>query len=105
MTSVSRKRVARALVTNIKKRREITHNAVRFAHLDGGIANDMSTDFGMTINGVAVAGTGNAAFDVVNPATGDVFAQAPECSREQLDAAVDSARAAFPDRRDALALW
>ena len=100
MTSVSRKRVARALLTNTKKRREITLDAVSFAHLDGGLANDMSTDFGMTINGVAVAGTGNAAFDVVNPATGDVFAQAPECSREQLDAAVDSARAAFPAWRD-----
>ena len=70
------------------------------AHFDGGIAKDMSTNFGMTINGVAVAGAGNAAFDVVNPATGDVFAQAPECSREQLDTAVETARAAFPAWRN-----
>jgi acyl-CoA reductase-like NAD-dependent aldehyde dehydrogenase len=34
-------------------------------------------------------------FDVINPATGAVFAEAPECSREQLDLAVDAANKAF----------
>lgn len=36
-----------------------------------------------------------ASFDVVNPATGGVFAQAPACSPEQLDAAVRAADKAF----------
>ena len=47
----------------------------------------------MTIDGRAVAG--GAAFDVVNPATGDVVTGAPDCSPEQLDAAMDSAARAF----------
>ena len=34
-------------------------------------------------------------FGVRNPATGEVFAEAPECSREQLDAAFDSAAKAY----------
>ena len=39
----------------------------------------------MTINGTSAAA--EATFGVINPATGDVFDQAPECTREQLDAA------------------
>jgi acyl-CoA reductase-like NAD-dependent aldehyde dehydrogenase len=35
-------------------------------------------------------------FDVANPATGEVFAQAPECTREQLDAVFAAAAAAQP---------
>ena len=50
----------------------------------------------MTIAGEAVAA--NDVIDVVNPATGEVFAQAPRCSREQLDAAMSAAS-------DALASW
>ena len=46
----------------------------------------------MTINGNKVRG--QATFDVVNPATGKVEAQAPECSREQLDEALKAAEAA-----------
>ena len=49
-------------------------------------------------------------FDVINPATGAVFAQAPECSRDQLDLAVEAASRAFRSwkndevvRREALA--
>ncbi|MGA9918202.1 MAG: aldehyde dehydrogenase family protein [Paraburkholderia sp.] len=34
-------------------------------------------------------------FGVVNPATGEVFAQAPQCTREQLDDAMESATHAF----------
>ncbi len=34
----------------------------------------------------------DATFDVVNPATGEVFAQAPRCSREALDEAFERAR-------------
>lgn len=47
------------------------------------------SDFTMTIDGQSVPG--DATFGVVNPATGQVFAQAPECSRAQLDAAMDAA--------------
>jgi len=38
----------------------------------------------------------DARFGVVNPATEEVFAQAPDPSRENLEAAVAAARAAFP---------
>jgi len=50
--------------------------------------------FSMTIQGRAVPG--NATIDVVNPATGLVFAQAPDCTAAELDAAIGAARAAFP---------
>ncbi len=53
------------------------------------------TEFTMTIAGEAVP-TGET-FGVRNPATGEVFAQAPECSREQLDAAFDAAAKAARD--------
>ncbi|MCI4645295.1 MAG: aldehyde dehydrogenase family protein [Hyphomonadaceae bacterium] len=55
-------------------------------------------DYRMLINGELV-GSG-ARLDVINPATGEVLAQAPDCSREQLDAAVAAAQAAFPAWRD-----
>ena len=56
-------------------------------------------DSSMTIDGKAVAGSGN--FSVINPATGKPFAEAPECTREQLDDAMSAAAAAFgPWRRD-----
>ena len=51
-------------------------------------------EYAMTIGGASVGG--GATFDVVNPATETVLAQAPDATREQLDAAVDAARAAFP---------
>ena len=46
----------------------------------------------MTIDGQEVPGADS--FDVVNPATGEVFTQAPVCSSTQLDAAFASARSA-----------
>src|SRR5437763_3589313 len=53
----------------------------------------------------AAAGT----FDVINPATGEPWAQAPDCSKEQLDEAMTAAAKAYIDwrtdenaRRDAL---
>jgi acyl-CoA reductase-like NAD-dependent aldehyde dehydrogenase len=48
----------------------------------------------MIIDGRPVVGT--RSFDVVNPATGTVFAQAPHCSDEQLDKSVAAAARAFP---------
>lgn len=54
----------------------------------------MSDSYTMMINGQAV--TGAETFDVVNPATGQVFAQAPDCTRDELDRAVSAAQAALP---------
>src|ERR1700691_860722 len=53
------------------------------------------SDFVMTIAGEAVPTEGT--FGVRNPATGEVFAQAPECTRQQLDAAFDAAAKAARD--------
>ena len=50
------------------------------------------SDFVMTIGGRTAAAV--ESFGVVNPATGEVFAHAPECSAEQLDAAFAAAAAA-----------
>lgn len=52
------------------------------------------SDFAMTIGGALMAGA--AQFDVLNPATEQVIAAAPDCSRAELDAAVAAARTAFP---------
>jgi len=64
--------------------------------------------FAMTVDGQAVAG--EKTFGVVNPATGEVFEQAPECSKQQLDQAMEAAHRAYRDwksdldfRRSALA--
>ncbi len=53
------------------------------------------SDFVMTIGGDTVPAA--ESFGVINPANGDVFAHAPECTREQLDAAFDSAAKAQRD--------
>ena len=55
------------------------------------------SDATLLIDGQAVPT--EATFGVVNPATEEVFAQAPDASRENLDAAVAAARAAFPGWR------
>lgn len=47
------------------------------------------------IGGSLVAGA--STFDVVNPATGKVMAQAPHASKDQTDAAVAAAKKAFPE--------
>ena len=53
------------------------------------------TDYTMTVAGSAVPT--EKTFGVINPATGKVFAEAPECSRQQLDAAFDAAHKAQRD--------
>ncbi|MGA2836531.1 MAG: aldehyde dehydrogenase family protein [Acidimicrobiales bacterium] len=53
------------------------------------------SDFVMTIGGDTVPAA--ESFGVINPANGDVFAHAPECTREQLDAAFDAAAKAQRD--------
>ena len=51
------------------------------------------SDFTATIDGAGV--TSPTTMGVVNPATGEVFAQAPNCGAAELDAAVAAARKAF----------
>ncbi|HUY63221.1 MAG TPA: aldehyde dehydrogenase family protein [Acidimicrobiales bacterium] len=51
----------------------------------------------MTIGGESPSTEGT--FGVRNPATGEVFAEAPECTRSQLDAAMESAAKAYGDWR------
>lgn len=53
-----------------------------------------SPSFTMSIGGQPA--TSAMSFAVLNPATEAVVAQAPDCTREQLDQAVAAARAAFP---------
>ncbi len=55
------------------------------------------TDVSMTIGGEPVASPSN--FGVINPATGEVHAEAPDCTREQLDQAFDSSAKAYIDWR------
>ena len=60
---------------------------------------DMSeTQYMMTIGGAAVGA--DAGIDVVNPATEELVARAPDMARKQLDDAVAAARVAFPGWRD-----
>jgi hypothetical protein len=51
------------------------------------------SEFTMTIDGEAVKGKTMAG--VINPATGKAFAQVPECTKEQLDEAMNAAQRAF----------
>ena len=46
------------------------------------------SQFTMMVGGDALTTSGS--FGVVNPASGDVYAEAPECSRSELDAAMDA---------------
>ena len=50
-------------------------------------------DFELAIDGKAVAADNT--FPVINPATGEPFAEAPDASRAQLDAAMEAAQRAF----------
>jgi len=58
----------------------------------------MSEQFAMTIDGRAVQA--GRAIDVRNPATGEIFATAPDADAADLDAAVAAATRAFPAWRD-----
>jgi len=52
------------------------------------------SDYTLTINGQSVAGS--KTFGVVNPASEEIWAEAPDATREELDAAIAAAGAAFP---------
>jgi acyl-CoA reductase-like NAD-dependent aldehyde dehydrogenase len=66
---------------------------------EGKIMSDftVASPLTLTIGGEAAAGRGW--IDVVNPATGAVFAQMPDAGAEQVDAAFDAANQAFGDWR------
>jgi acyl-CoA reductase-like NAD-dependent aldehyde dehydrogenase len=51
-------------------------------------------DFTMTIDGKAVKGSKTVG--VINPATGKVFAQVPDCTKDELEQAMTAAQRAFP---------
>ncbi len=53
----------------------------------------MSASFSLTINGKEAATKGT--YGVINPATGSVFAEAPDCTDAQLDDAMTAAAEAF----------
>jgi acyl-CoA reductase-like NAD-dependent aldehyde dehydrogenase len=57
----------------------------------------VAANYQMTIEGQDLEASGT--FPVINPATGASFASAPECSKEQLDHAFQSAADAFQDWR------
>lgn len=57
--------------------------------------NDLRDDFSLLIDGQLVQGSER--LDVINPATGQVFAQCPAAGRAELDRAVAAARRAFPE--------
>jgi acyl-CoA reductase-like NAD-dependent aldehyde dehydrogenase len=59
---------------------------------------ELLTDFTLTIDGQPV--TAAASLDVINPATGRVFARCPVAGPAELDLAVAAARRAFPAWRD-----
>ena len=56
------------------------------------------TDFSHLINGELVGS--ERSLEVINPATGEVFARCPDAGRDQLDAAVAAAREAFLSWRE-----
>ncbi|VWX62058.1 Aldehyde dehydrogenase [Sphingorhabdus sp. 109] len=58
----------------------------------------MNDDYAMTIDGKAVLS--EKVIKVINPANGKIFAEAPDCSAEQLDEAVTAAQSAFRNWRD-----
>jgi acyl-CoA reductase-like NAD-dependent aldehyde dehydrogenase len=51
-------------------------------------------EFTMTIDGKAVKGSKSVG--VINPATGKVFAQVPDCTKDELEQAMTAAQRAFP---------
>ena len=59
---------------------------------------DIRTDFSLLIDGAAASSS--LSLDVINPATGQVFARCPAAGRDELDRAVAAARRAFPAWRD-----
>jgi phenylacetaldehyde dehydrogenase len=64
------------------------------------VATFIEHEHGLLIGGEEVAARGGRRFDVVDPATGETIATAPEAGPEDVDDAVAAARSAFPGWRD-----
>jgi betaine-aldehyde dehydrogenase len=60
---------------------------------------DAPTTTGMVIGGESVEATDGQTFDIVNPATGKTIATAPLGGRADVDRAVETAQAAFDERK------
>ena len=63
------------------------------------IARELKLPSHAIIGGKACAAASGETFQTVNPATGERLADIPACSKEDVDAAVSSARTAFNDGR------
>lgn len=63
------------------------------------IARDLKLPAAVVIDGKACGAASGETFATCNPATGEPLADVPACSKEDVDAAVASARAAFNDGR------
>src|SRR6516164_3460500 len=63
------------------------------------ISRELKLPSQAVIDGKACRAASGETFPTFNPATGDRLADVPACSREDVDAAVASARAAFVDGR------
>jgi acyl-CoA reductase-like NAD-dependent aldehyde dehydrogenase len=59
---------------------------------------DIRTDFSLLIDGASASAP--SSLDVINPATGQVFARCPAAGRDELDRAVTGARRAFQGWRE-----
>jgi phenylacetaldehyde dehydrogenase len=64
------------------------------------VAEFIRAEHGLLIGGEEVPARDGARFDVVDPATGETIATAPQAGPEDVDDAVAAARAAFPAWRD-----
>ena len=64
------------------------------AYAPAANASVLRTDFTLTIDGESVAA--GQQLEVINPATGEVFARCPAAGRAELERAVAAARRAFP---------
>jgi acyl-CoA reductase-like NAD-dependent aldehyde dehydrogenase len=65
------------------------------AQAQAATQTDLRNDFALLIDGELTAGAER--LDVINPATGKVFAQCPAAGRAELERAVTAARRAFPE--------
>src|SRR5690349_343463 len=71
------------------------HEKVRDRFSSTKVRLDSMKNYQMYIGGEFTAGSTTKAMDVVNPATGEVFAQVPEANRQDMQRAIAAAREAF----------
>src|SRR6266404_4755169 len=64
------------------------------------VAQFIREEHGLLIGGEEIPARSGVRFDVIDPATGETIATAPQAGSEDIDSAVAAARAAFPGWRD-----